>query len=716
MSSPQSFHAERWNVTLSSVEVEACLDRHPPCVSPQTTLREASARLDNLEEARGGYLCVTEGNRWLGVVTATIVLAALVRGGDLDRSTVGEVAHALETDLILEDLERFDRAIDLAERHAILPVVTREADSSPPQLVGVLNGRQLLARINRQLRERDLLALKVQSSELQLRQLLEAIASAVLVVDADGNTIQVIPTQAVLDESSSPKDKAETLVDRTVAQFLHPDRGAQFLEPVRLALQTQNVQTFEYEVSIGDRQVWYSAEVSPIAESDSALWVAREIVPYKPIEPGLADLSGAIERRVAARTIALQEDNDNLQRELSKRQQVEEALQRSEKRFEIALKHSPISVFTKNLQQRYTWAYNPPDGLDNEVFIGRSNAEIFSLEDARYLNNLERRVLSSGTGTREAAFVTIDERLHYYDLTVDPLHDRQGNTVGIVYAWMDITDRKLAEEALKTLNYELESIVEERTAQLQATNTQLLQALAAARELNDLKSRFVTMTSHEFRTPLTTILGSVELLKHYSHKWNEAKKQVYLDRIRTTVGHMTCLLDDILTLNKAETGQLVLSPVELNLLELCQGIVKGCADSNDRSHPILLTHRGLGDESSPRNVKLDAWLLRQILTHLLSNAMKYSEPGTPIDFNLVLESEYVSFAIQDRGKGIPLADRKHLFASFHRANNVGNVQGTGLGLSIVKKAVDLHRGTIQIDSTEEVGTTVTVTIPLTQEE
>ena len=298
---------------------------------------------------------------------------------------------------------------------------------------------------------------------------------------------------------------------------------------------------------------------------------------------------------------------------------------------------------------------------------------------------------------------------HYYDLTVEPLLDDCGAVMGLVGTALDMTPSYLNQQALTALNHELESIVEERTAELQHSNAELLQSLSVAQDLNELKSRFITLTSHEFRTPLTTILGSAELLKHYGENWPQEKRQRYFDRIHDTVDHMTRLLDDVLTVGQAEAGQLTFCPSFVNILELLQQLIDQSLRRGDRERAIALNH----DLDSPE-IYLDKTLVSQIILNLLSNALKYSGAESTVTLDVKTEETQLIVQVQDQGIGIPEADKAQLFTSFHRAENAANIQGTGLGLSIVKNAVNLHGGQITFESQEGSGSTFTVQLPLTQ--
>ncbi len=262
---------------------------------------------------------------------------------------------------------------------------------------------------------------------------------------------------------------------------------------------------------------------------------------------------------------------------------------------------------------------------------------------------------------------------------------------------------------------------------------EIRKALTKEKELTELKSRFVSMTSHEFRTPLTTIQSSAELLEYYSHKWTEEKKLTHLHRIQISVKHMTRLLNDILILGKADAGKLKLNPVPLDLEKFCRSLVEELQLNDNNQHTILFSSRqeigetkGLGEElylskSEQRNFSsldsaklpcMDEKLLRQILENLLSNAIKYSPNGSSVGFTLSCNDTSAVFQIRDQGIGIPPKDQPLMFETFHRATNVGTIAGTGLGLAIVKKCVDIYQGQIALNSEVGVGTTFTVTLPI----
>ena len=238
-------------------------------------------------------------------------------------------------------------------------------------------------------------------------------------------------------------------------------------------------------------------------------------------------------------------------------------------------------------------------------------------------------------------------------------------------------------------------------------------ALEKEKEINELKTRFVSVVSHEFRNPLNTILFSTELLQRYSAQITEEKKGIYLDRIQGSVKRMNELLTDVLTVGEAESGKLHFCPQSLDLIRFCKELVEEFNLTEKRKCSIAFSYCQTDeDETLPR---LDGRLLRHILTNLLSNAVKYSPNGDPIEFNLNFSDRTAVFRVQDHGIGIPKLEQANLFQSFHRASNAKAIPGTGLGLSIVKQCVDLHGGTIAVESEENQGTLFTVTLPLNRQ-
>jgi len=245
--------------------------------------------------------------------------------------------------------------------------------------------------------------------------------------------------------------------------------------------------------------------------------------------------------------------------------------------------------------------------------------------------------------------------------------------------------------------------VSQRTAQLH-------EALAAERELNELRSRFVSMVSHEFRTPLGVILSAAENLDSYLDRLKPEQRRQQLEHIMQATRHMGNLMEEVLLLGRAEAGKLEFKPAPLNLTLFCKRIAGQVESATAGRCPIRF--RGKPDHQ----VLADEHLLRHVLTNLLSNAVKYSPPEVPVEFSLAMQDGVATFQVVDQGIGIPAGDQKQLFTPFHRGKNVGQVPGSGLGLVIARRCADLHGGEIHCETTEGKGTVFTVHLPLRRAE
>lgn len=235
---------------------------------------------------------------------------------------------------------------------------------------------------------------------------------------------------------------------------------------------------------------------------------------------------------------------------------------------------------------------------------------------------------------------------------------------------------------------------------------ELRHALEKEKELNELKTRFVSMVSHEFRTPLTVILTSADLIKRYGDRMPEEKQAEHFKRINAQVYRLTALMDDVLTIGQSDIKGTVPYPEAVDLEVFCQDIV-------EEIQPTALEHEiHLIMTGDCKQAHTDPALLRQILYNLLSNAIKYSPEAAKVHMELSRDQDTAMIKVTDHGIGIPEADQKHLFEVFQRASNVGKIQGTGLGLVIVKRAVEAIRGSIAVDSQMDIGTTFTITFPL----
>jgi PAS domain S-box-containing protein len=334
----------------------------------------------------------------------------------------------------------------------------------------------------------------------------------------------------------------------------------------------------------------------------------------------------------------------------------------------------------------------------------------------------------------ETTAINVDGEVKQYAWKNSLLTESNGDVVGLICSGIDISDVRDAEQRILSMNAELEKRVSRRTEELAAAINQLLninkklefeiqerksaenallekekalrKAYEREKELNHLKSRFVSMASHEFRTPLSAILSSAELIEAYNDGGQDQKREKHIVRIRSAVNNLTSILNDFLSLSKLEEGKVLSHPVEFMFNDFCNDLL-------DDILPILKP--GQKVISPTDNLKtvlfLDHKILKNILLNLFSNAIKYSEQGKSIYFEFSMDEKSLYFSIRDEGIGIPSEEQEHLFTRFFRAHNVENIQGTGLGLTIVKRYLELMDGSIHFESHLGVGTIFKISLP-----
>ena len=377
-----------------------------------------------------------------------------------------------------------------------------------------------------------------------------------------------------------------------------------------------------------------------------------------------------------------------VQRDTTGRKRVEQALRQSEERFRSLIENTLDIVMILD-----------PDGTIGYVSLSVEKVLGYAVSDLVGMNVVECIHPDDWITTRDRLTNILQDpelvrpiefRYRHYDRSwrileaISQPFVEGATTCRVMVNARDITERKRLDE------------------------TRL--ALAREKELNALKTRFFSMVSHEFRTPLSTALAAAQVLENSQHEWDNTEKRLRnLKRIQDSVKNMVQLLDDILTINRAETGKLAFNPKLLNLERYCSHFIEEMRLNAGAQHTLTFTCQG-----TALPVYLDEKLLRSILSNLLSNAIKYSPQGGAVQLTLTFHSEAVKISVQDQGIGISPEDQSQLFEPFHRGKNVRSIPGTGLGLVVVKKCVDLHQGTIHITSDVGKSTTCLVTLPLAE--
>ena len=282
---------------------------------------------------------------------------------------------------------------------------------------------------------------------------------------------------------------------------------------------------------------------------------------------------------------------------------------------------------------------------------------------------------------------------YWVNFTIVPVEDKHGKVTHFVAIQRDVTARRRHEQMTRE---KLEMQVKERTRELN-------EALSKEKELVDLKSKFVAIASHEFRTPLATINFATNFLKDYHHKLQPADFSKKLESIEKQVRHMTFLLDDVLTLGKSESGKTKVLARRIDIQDFLQRVIEEVLYSTKSNHRVIFNFNSL-----VREIEIDEKLLRNVFINLLSNAIKFSPESSEVVLTVHSSENSLMISVQDNGLGIPSDEFDKIFDAFHRGSNAGAIQGTGLGLSIVKKAVELLEGELAFKSEIGKGSEFTV--------
>jgi PAS domain S-box-containing protein len=508
----------------------------------------------------------------------------------------------------------------------------------------------------------------IEEMRLFLQTILDAFPANTAVLDTDGTIINVnLSWVRFTEENDAPSPVhylgANYLTVCDTAAGPWSEEAALAAAGIRAVIGgSQDEFYLEYPCHSPSRKRWFLMGITPFPEP-----APRRVV--------LSHLN--ITERKQAETL-LQEAHDILEQRVIERTA---ELQSAKQRVEAILNNSPdgILLLSPDLHIRQTNpAFNGLFDSQPDEYFNKPLLDLIHEQDAPGIVAVVQSVVAKTLEQR------VETRARRKDGTIFDVELRVGYVPdgGLVCTISDITARKQAEETLR-------------------------QAFAAEKELGELKSRFVSMASHEFRTPLATILATTDTLSAYRHKLTEDEIEQKFTRIKEQVWHLKDIMDDVLLLARMQARRVEFNPVMLDLDELCRSVIDEFQSRPDIHHQFVYSC-----DSFVRDARLDPKLMRQIISNLVSNAIKYSPPDKPVLIHLEFTAEAVVLSVSDQGIGIPDSDQKHLFEPFHRAGNVGTISGTGLGLVITQEAVELHRGTLSFESQVGVGTTFTIRIPL----
>lgn len=506
----------------------------------------------------------------------------------------------------------------------------------------------------------------MQESEIY-KLVYEIVTEAMIVVDRNGTITQANPSAVELF-----KYPMHQLVGMNVDQLLpdalrkaHASHRKGYAEQpqkrsmgsgMELSAQDANGKLIPVEVSLNHAEL--EGELRVVA-------LISDITTRKHAEQKILQINKELEEGVRQRT-----------KELNA---AVKALEESQHLYTLIAQNFPdgtINVLDKKLN--YVFAEGKEfvrSGIDRNKVIGLNYISLLPADFREKVENELARVFEGFPRTFE-----IVSRGNTYIMSAVPLYDEADGVNRVLLVEKNITEQKRAEQ-------------------------DMINALKKERELNEMKSRFVSMASHEFRTPLATVLSSINLVSRHAEAGNLESVDKHVSRIKNSIRNLTSILNDFLSLEKLEQGKIQYRPEQFKVCEVVRSVVEDIGAMTKAGQNIALQC------TEEPEVELDPQLLRNILFNLLSNAVKYSGEGAAIDLAVFTENERLFIRVTDRGIGIPQDEQKHLFERFFRAKNATNIQGTGLGLNIVAKHVELMGGTIDFVSRLNEGTTFTISLP-----
>lgn len=523
-----------------------------------------------------------------------------------------------------------------------------------------------------------------------LNAMFQYATEGIIISNRSGEIILANPTaerQFGYNDKELTGKKIETLVPQRFAGK-HPEHRAHYHSSPHSRAMGKGMNLFARRKDGSEMPVEISLSPFQIDNESFVISFIIDITERHRQEQLIMKANEELENRVATRTEQLAAANEsleaanyNLKIEMLDRAKVEEALRDSERLYSTIAHNFPdgiICVLNSDLNIVFIDGRELEEiGMTGQDLYGKSwrSMKLCAEVKEEGMDQLLRKVFDWESNSTECEFSG-----RFYSMNAVPLPDNRGNVKEILLVIRNITRRKKAE-------------------------AEMIQAINKERSLNEMKSRFVSMASHEFRTPLSTILSSISLVDRYEGEQERDKRSKHIERIKSSVKNLTEILNDFLSLEKLEAGKVEVNPSTFDLKLLCEETTEELMISATKGQQIVYRHIN-GDTT----ITADKQLLRNILINLLNNAIKYSKPDGLIEFYSDT-SNSVLIKVKDHGIGIPPEDQKQLFDRFFRAGNVTAIQGTGLGLNIVRRYTKLLNGEINFTSELNQGTTFTVTFP-----
>ena len=526
---------------------------------------------------------------------------------------------------------------------------------------------------------------------------LEAAGNGIIIADMQQPDLPIIYSNSAFSKMTG-YSKSETL-GRNCRFLQNDDRDQAEIKTLAIAIQKGEscrvtLRNYRKDGSL----FWNELTITPLYDETQKLThfigVQNDVTEIHRTKKQLKAYADKLETKVAERTKEIEatvqklvETNLNLEDQIQVTKLAENKAQESQAQFTAIAKNFPkglIVVFNTDFELVYIEGEELKRiDLKKADFEGRRVDDIPIFSKVQ-IERIKEDILKTIKG--ESLSFEMEFQNDFYAVNSSPLKSDGEGIFWALFVYNNITEQKNVQEGLA-------------------------KALKVEQELNTLKSRFVSMASHEFRTPLSAILSSAILIGKQNEPGKEERREKHVARIRTHVKHLVVILNDFLSLSKLEEGKVQAKPQSFELIQFCKIMIDEIESTKKDGQTIQFKHAAVETQ-----VFLDPKMLNHILVNLMSNALKYSDEGQEVVLELEQDGETVIFNIKDKGIGIPEQEQQHLFERFFRAENVTNIQGTGLGLHIVKQYVEMMQGYVSFSSKRGKGSTFIVQLPINLEQ